>query len=331
MTDVLSVDERGDDSLLVTSIESKSPKRLSWDRFKRDRFAIAGLAVVIFFLLIAIFAPLITKILGISPNALDRDSLNDYGLPNGRFGGISGKHWLGVEPGTGRDILARLIYGARLSLFVGLVATLITTSVGMVLGLIAGYLRGRVDTFLSRLSDLVMTFPSLILTIALVRPGTQRLEAMGVPEGNPARLTYLMLVTLFFGWVGFFRIVRGQTMALREREFVEAARSSGAGSVHILFRQIAPNLWGPIIALASMSLPGYVAYEAALSFLGVGIIAPTASWGIMLQDSVHFYRADPTYFFIPGATLFVLVMAFYLLSEGLRDALDPKNDRQQVA
>ena len=120
-------------------------------------------------------------------------------------------------------------------------------------------------------------------------------------------------------------------MALREREFVESARSSGAGSVHILFRQIAPNLWGPIIALASMSLPGYVAYEAALSFLGVGIIAPTASWGIMLQDSVHFYRADPTYFFIPGATLFVLVMAFYLLSEGLRDALDPKNDRQQVA
>lgn len=156
--------------------------------------------------MIAIFAPLITKILGISPNTLDRDSLNDYGLPQGRFGGISAEHWLGVEPGTGRDILARLIYGARLSLFVGLVATLITTSVGMVLGLVGGYLRGRVDTFLSRLSDLVMTFPSLILTIALVRPGTQRLEAMGVPEGNPARLTYLMLVTLFFGWVGFFAL-----------------------------------------------------------------------------------------------------------------------------
>ena len=318
-------------SVVAASIEGKSPRRLSWERFNRDRLAKVGLAIVLFFVFVAVFAPLITKVLGIAPNTLDRQALNDYGLPAGRFGGISSEHWLGVEPSTGRDILARLIYGARISLLVGFISTCTTTLIGMTTGMAAGYFRGRVDAFLSRLGDVIMTFPTLILTIALTRPGTQRLESMGVPEGNPARLTYIILVMTIFGWVSIFRIVRGQALALREREFIEAARASGAPSRHIIFRQIMPNLWAPIIALVSMSLPGYVAYEAALSFLGVGIIAPTASWGIMLQDSVHYYRADPTYFFIPGFTLVILVFAFYLVGEGLRDALDPKTDRQQLS
>lgn len=330
MTDLVPEVVSDTASAVATSIEGRSPRRLAWDRFNRDRLAKVGLGIVAFYVFLAVFAPLITKVLGISPNALDRQSLNDYGLPAGKFGGISSKHWLGVEPSTGRDILARLIYGARISLLVGTISTITTTAIGMTTGMMAGYFRGKVDTFLSRLGDLIMTFPSLILTIALTRPGTQRLEALGVPEGNPARLTYIILVMTMFGWVSIFRIVRGQALALREREFIEAARASGATSRHIIFRQIMPNLWAPIIALASMSLPGYVAYEAALSFLGVGIISPTPSWGIMLQDSVHYYRADPTYFFLPGFTLFILVFAFYVIGEGLRDALDPKTDRQQL-
>ena len=330
MTDVLTVDERGDDSLLVASIESKSPKRLSWDRFKRDRFAIAGLAVVIFFLLIAIFAPLITKILGISPNALDRDSLNDYGLPNGRFGGISGKHWLGVEPGTGRDIFARLIYGARASLLVGILATLMTTAIGLVIGMVAGYKRGWADSVIGRFMDVTLAFPSFLLIIALTRPFTQRLESLGVPEGNPARMTYIILVLATFGWVYVARVVRGQTLSLREREFVEAAKASGATTRHIIFKQLLPNLWAPVIVIVSLSLPGYVATESTLSFLGLGLMQPAASWGVMLGDSVRYYRTDPTYLFIPGIALVVLVMAFNIVGDAVRDALDPKADRQNL-
>jgi len=302
-----------------------SPKRMAWNRFRRDRWAMVGLAIAAVYLLVALLAPLICKVLGISPTELDRDALNEFGLPKGKFGGISGKHWLGVEPSTGRDILARLMYGARVSLFVGFVCAVLSTAIGMALGMFAGYFRGKFDTVMSRFGDLILTFPSLILVVALTRPATQRLEALGLPEGNPARLTYIILVTTVFGWVGVFRLVRGQTLAIREREFIEAARSSGAPGRHIVFRELMPNLWAPVIAITSTALPGFVGLEAALSFLGVGILPPSASWGVMLDDSVHYYRADPMYFFIPGFSLLVLVMAFYLLGEGLRSALDPKS------
>lgn len=318
------------DSSVATTIEGKSPRQLAWARFRRDKPAMVGLAVVLFFVVIAVFAPLVCRMLGISPYDLDRRALNDYGLPAGRFGGISREHWLGVEPGTGRDILARLIYGARTSLFIGLVSTLVTTVLGVTLGLIAGYARGRVDSVIGRVMDLTLAFPSILLIIALTRPFTQRLEDLGVPEGNPARITYVIIVLALFGWVYVARIVRGQTMSLREREFVEAAKASGAGPMHIVFRQILPNLWAPIIVVVSLSLPGYVAVESTLSFLGVGIIAPAASWGVMLGDSVRYYRADPTYLFIPGTALIILVLAFNLLGDGIRDALDPKAERQNL-
>lgn len=318
------------DSSVATTIEGKSPRQLAWARFRRDKPAMVGLGVVLFFVVIAVFAPLVCRMLGISPYDLDRRALNDYGLPAGRFGGISREHWLGVEPGTGRDILARLIYGARTSLFIGLVSTLVTTVLGVTLGLIAGYARGRVDSVIGRVMDLTLAFPSILLIIALTRPFTQRLEDLGVPEGNPARITYVIIVLALFGWVYVARIVRGQTMSLREREFVEAAKASGAGPMHIVFRQILPNLWAPIIVVVSLSLPGYVAVESTLSFLGVGIIAPAASWGVMLGDSVRYYRADPTYLFIPGTALIILVLAFNLLGDGIRDALDPKAERQNL-
>ena len=316
-----------DDSLLI---EGKSPTRLAWERFRRDRVAVVASFVVIFFVCLALFAPWVCKSLGINPLTLDRKALNDFGLPNGPFGAISRKHLLGVEPGTGRDILARLIYGARVSLFVGFVSTLLTTVIGVVLGIVAGYRRGKIDALISRFTDLTLAFPSLLLIIALTRPFTQRLESLGVPEGNPARLTYIILVLSLFGWVYVARIVRGQTLALREREFVEAARASGAGHWHMVFKELLPNIWAPIIVIVSLSLPGYVAVESTLSFLGVGLLPPDASWGVMLGDSVKYYRADPTYLFVPGVALIVLVLAFNVMGDGIRDALDPKSDRQQL-
>jgi peptide/nickel transport system permease protein len=279
---------------------------------------------------VAAFAPVICAVLGISPYALDGDALNDYGLPKGAFGGISTEHWLGVEPGTGRDIFARLIYGARASLLVGILATLLTTAIGLVIGMVAGYKRGWADSIIGRFMDVTLAFPSFLLIIALTRPFTQRLESLGVPEGNPARMMYIILVLATFGWVYVARVVRGQTLSLREREFVEAAKASGATTRHIIFKQLLPNLWAPVIVIVSLSLPGYVATESTLSFLGLGLMQPAASWGVMLGDSVRYYRADPTYLFIPGIALVVLVMAFNIVGDAVRDALDPKADRQNL-
>ena len=312
------------------SIVSRSPRELAWARLSRDKFARVALGVIIFYLFVAAFAPVICAVLGISPYALDGDALNDYGLPKGAFGGISTEHWLGVEPGTGRDIFARLIYGARASLLVGILATLLTTAIGLVIGVFAGYKRGWADAIIGRFMDLTLAFPSFLLIIALTRPFTQRLESLGVPEGNPARMTYIVLVLATFGWVYVARVVRGQTLTLREREFVEAAKASGATTRHIIFKQLLPNLWAPVIVIVSLSLPGYVATESTLSFLGLGLMQPAASWGVMLGDSVRYYRADPTYLFIPGVALVVLVMAFNLVGDAIRDALDPKTDRQNL-
>ena len=326
-----SVIEETEGSTSAIGVEGKSPRQLAWMRFRRDRFALFAAGVIGFYAFVALFAPVICAVLGISPYTLQSDALNDYGLPLGRFGGISAEHWLGVEPGTGRDILARLLYGARVSLLVGLVATLLTTTIGVSIGIFAGYRRGRADAIISRIMDITLAFPSFLLIIALTRPFTQRLESLGVPEGNPARLTYIVLVLATFGWVYVARIVRGQTLSIREREFVEAARASGAGTAHIVFKQILPNLWAQIIVTVSLSLPGYVAVESTLSFLGLGMLPPAASWGVMLGDSIKYYRADPTYLLIPGTALIVLVLAFNVVGDAVRDALDPKSDRQSIA
>ena len=325
-----SVLEDGIQQNSADTIAGKSPRELAWARMSRDKVSLAALGVIVFYLFVAAFAPVICAVLGISPYALDGDALNDYGLPRGAFGGISTEHWLGVEPGTGRDIFARLIYGARASLLVGILATLLTTSIGLVIGVVAGYKRGWVDSIIGRFMDVTLAFPSFLLIIALTRPFTQRLESLGVPEGNPARMTYIILVLATFGWVYVARVVRGQTLSLREREFVEAAKASGATSRHIVFKQLLPYLWAPVIVIVSLSLPGYVATESTLSFLGLGLMQPAASWGVMLGDSVRYYRADPTYLFIPGIALVVLVMAFNIVGDAVRDALDPKADRQNL-
>lgn len=325
---------KDDDTVVVAPVVAGSiglsPFQLGVQRLRRDRVAVIAAYVVAVYVFIAIFAPLLVQIFNIDPYALDREAINDFGLPAGPLGGISLDHPFGVEPGTGRDILGRLMYGARISLLVGTIGTILTTAVGVTLGIIAGLRRGFLDSMISRLGDVTLAFPSLLLIIALANPMTQRLESLGLPAGNTSRLTYILGVLTLFGWVYMARLVRGQVLSLREREFVEAARSFGAGTGHLVFKQLLPNLWPQIIVFVSLSLPGYVALEATLSFLGVGLLAPAASWGIMLGDSVRYYRAVPTYLFIPGFTLMILVLAFNLLGDGLRDAFDPRSDRQQL-
>lgn len=310
-------------------IEGKSPAQLAWIRFRKDKVAIVALVFSLIIVILALLAPWVCALLNVDPYSLNKTTIDSVGLPNAPFGGMSRAHPLGVEPGTGRDILARLIYGTRVSLIVALIATFITTLIGVVLGIWAGYKRGIVDGIIGRTIDLLLAFPSLLLIISLAPVMQPRLVAMGFPEGNPARMTYIILILSLFGWTYIARIMRGQALSLREREFVAAAQASGAKTSYMIFKEILPNLWAPIIVYASLTVPGYIAIEATFSFLGLGVVAPTASWGGMLADSVRYFRSDPAYLFIPGTALFLLVLAFNLVGDGLRDALDPKGERAQ--
>jgi peptide/nickel transport system permease protein len=203
-------------------------------------------------------------------------------------------------------------------------ATFLTVTIGVLFGIIAGYAGGKTDMVIGRVIDLVLAFPFLLIVMALSGVLTQRLTALGVPEGNPSRVMYLILVMSVFGWAYLARIVRGQVLSLREREFVEAAVAMGANRRRILFTEILPNLWAPIIVYATLLLPTYIGFEAALSFLGVGVIPPDVSFGSMLAQSVSYFNVVPTYLFIPGTVLVILVVTFNLLGDSLRDALDPK-------
>jgi peptide/nickel transport system permease protein len=231
-----------------------------------------------------------------------------------------------VEPLTGRDILARLLYGARVSLFIASVSVLFIVIIGTTVGISAAYKGGWLDTLIGRLTDLILAFPFLLILIALSPVLTQRLEAFGVsPEWS--RFLYLIIVFVFFGWPYLARLIRGQVLSLREREFVEAAVATGAPTRRILFKEILPNLWAPIIVYATISLPTLIAAEAVLSYLGVGIIEPTPSWGKMLSDSVRYFVIIPSYLFIPGTALFLVVFAFNVFGDAIRDALDPRGSR----
>ena len=287
-----------------------------------------SVVVLVVVLAIAILAPVITRIVGVTPDDFNSKAIdNAGGLPLGWAGGISIHHPLGVEPGTGRDLFARLLYGSRVSLLIALSSTAITVVLGVTVGIIAGYSRGWLDTALGRLMDLILAFPLILILLALSNVLTQRLQSTFHLGDVVARVSYLILVLSFFGWPYLARIVRGQVLSLREREFVESAVSMGAGTPRILFREILPNLWAPILVYSTLLLPTFIAAEATLSFLGVGLVPPTPSWGAMLADSVRYFRVDPAYLFIPGTYLFFVVLAFNLLGDSVRDALDPRAGR----
>jgi peptide/nickel transport system permease protein len=309
-------------------VAGRSLRQVVWSRVRHDKVAMTCLVILILLYLIAIFAPLICKVIGVDPYAFDGASISDSGgAPIGDWGGISRAHPLGVEWGTGRDILAQLLYGLRISLLIATSATIITVFLGTVIGIVSGYAGGRTDAVIGRSMDLILAFPFLLIILALSGVLTQRLTSLGVPEGNPSRILYMILVLSVFGWPYLARIVRGQVLSMREREYVEAAIAMGARTPRILFREILPNLWAPILVYATLTLPTYIATEAALSFLGIGVLPPDTSFGAMLANSVSYFSVVPSYLFIPGVVLVVLVVTFNLVGDAVRDALDPRSGR----
>ena len=245
-------------------------------------------------------------------------------MPIGKFGGISLDHPLGVEPGTGRDVLSLLLYGSRISYTVAVITSCTTIGLGMLIGVATGYFRGRVDAIVGRFSDFLLSFPGTFMIIALSLPLVQRVEAMGIAKDNAARIVVLVTFFVFFGWPGFARLVRSQAMSLRERDFIMAAQSQGASNWRIITKEMLPNLWPTAIVFLSLSLPGYLAAEAVFSFLGVGINPPASTFGLVLSDAIKYWRADPAYLMIPCAMLIAIVLALNLLGDAVRDALDTK-------
>ncbi|MDX3231043.1 ABC transporter permease [Streptomyces sp. ME19-01-6] len=320
---VASVDVAAD--VVKASVEGRSLRQIAWMRLKRDKLALAGGAVVVFLVLVAIFAPLIVSLLGHPPNEFHQEEIDPlFGTPKGSMGGISSDFLFGVEPQNGRDVFSRIVYGARISLLVAFLAALVAVVLGTVFGIIAGYFGGWIDTVISRVMDMLLAFPQLLFIISLVSVLPNDLLGL---SGSGVRIAILVSVIGFFGWPYVGRIVRGQTLSLREKEYVEAARSLGAGRRYILFRELLPNLVAPITVYATLMIPTNILTEAALSFLGAGVRPPTASWGQMLSKAVGTYQDDPMFMIIPGLAIFITVLAFNLFGDGVRDALDPKGTR----
>jgi peptide/nickel transport system permease protein len=303
--------ESGDD------IVARSPLQLFWRRFRKDRVALVSLGFVGFLVIVAIAAPLIVKILGLpGPYVQNLNLTDEFGSPLGP----SGAHPFGVDP-LGQDVMSRVIYGTRVSLEVGILGTAIATVIGVTLGLVAGYYRGWVDTLLSRTVDVVLSIPVLLLGLGIGAACAVR----GCLGGaiSPGTSVIIFLIALV-NWTYIFRIVRGLVLSLREREFVDAARALGASNARIMFREILPNLVAPVIVYATLLIPLNILIEASLSFLGVGVRPPTASWGQMIAAATPIFNTAWWYMVFPGAALLLTVLAFNLLGDGLRDALNPR-------
>lgn len=285
-------------------------------RLRKDRGFVAGAGVALLMVLVAAAAPLLTAAAG-QDYTTYHDSLLDSargGVPLGRLGGMGAEHWLGVEPGTGRDLFARVVYGAQVSLGVAVGATVLQVLFGVLVGTTAG-LGGRwADAALTRVVDLVLAVPSLVLAISL----------LAIVPSNWPRPLLLAAVIAVLGWGGTARITRGETLSLRTRDYVAAARLSGAGRLRIARREIAPGLAAPVLTYAALLLPSNMVVEAGLSFLGVGVRPPTPSWGQMLSSATTWFRADPMYVLVPGGLLFLTLLAFVLVANGLRRVLDPR-------
>jgi len=296
--------------------------QLFWRRFRQDKVALTSLAFIVVLVLVAfVIGPLLAKAAGLpGPNVQNSGALDQFGTPTGP----SSAHPFGVDT-LGRDILARVIAGARVSLVVAIVATAISVTIGVVVGLIAGFYRGVVDTLLSRLIDILLAFPILLLALGIAAACSLGKGCLGglVKPG----LTVVIFVIAFVNWTYIGRIVRGQVLSLREKEFVEASRSLGASNRRIIFTEILPNLIAPIIVYSTLVIPQNILFEAALSFLGVGVQPPQASWGAMIAEAASIFDSAWWYMVFPGAALLLTVLAFNLLGDGLQDALNPRRGR----
>jgi peptide/nickel transport system permease protein len=305
-----------------TPIAGRSLGQIAWTRLKRDKVAITGGLVVVFLILVAVFAPLIVDLLGHPPNEFHEALVNpDLQVPDGRFGGVSKDFLFGIEPVNGRDLFSRVVYGSRISLLIAFLATLLSVVIGVTMGITAAFFGGWVDAVIGRLMDIFLAFPLIVFAIALA--GVIPNSAFGL-SGDALKIAVLVFIIGFFAWPYIGRIIRGQALSLREREFVDAARSLGAGSGYILRHELLPNLVAPILVYSTLLIPTNILFEAALAYLGVGIQPPTATWGGMLNAAAGWYQIDPWFMVPPGMAIFVTVLAFNLFGDGLRDALDPR-------
>ncbi len=307
-------------------VVGRSPGRLAWMRLRRDRVAIASGGALVFFILLAAAAPLVSMAYGKDP--LDRfpDRLDRNGFPLG-YAGFDSSHWLGIQPGNGRDVFIQLVYGLRTSLMIAFTAAVLTIALGIVIGIVAGYLGGWVDAAITWVIDLVLAFPFFIFCFAFVPLAINQRYGPRDEVSPWFRGGLLVVIFVMFNWTYTARLVRGQVLSLREREFVDAARASGASTGHILFRELLPNLWAPILVTFSLNVPSLITAEAALSFLNIGMVEPTPDLGRLINDSVDYIRDVPSFTIVGGTTLFLLVLSFNLFGDSLRDALDPKSTR----
>ncbi len=294
----------------AAKIEGRSTWQLAWARIRRDRAAVISFVIIVLIILVAIFAPVFAALTGHGVNEQFRTTgLTPDGLPV-----APGRTFLMGTDDQGRDILVRLAYGARVSLFVGVAATFATVVVGGVLGLAAGFLGGITDTIMARFVDLVLSLPYLLFAICLVS------------VSHPS-LQIVIIVIALFGWAAVARIVRGQVLSIREKEYVESARSLGAGNWRIMFVDILPNVTAQLIVYATLLIPVSIVAEASLSYLGLGVPPPTADWGQMLSEAQSVYQQAWWYLVFPGLALVITTLAFNIFGDGVRDALDPRFDR----
>jgi peptide/nickel transport system permease protein len=311
-------------------VAGRSPTQLAVARFRKDRASMVALAICIIYIVAAIAAPLLVKFNVLEPLTYHQKLLDVSlgGIPKSSFGGISAAHPLGVEPSTGRDVLSRLMLGLTWSLGIALTGVVFTMVVGAVLGIVSGMSGGFVDATIGRLIDLTLSFPQTLMLLALSGAAILFLqESVGIGNRDIANAIFVIFILSAFGWPPVARVVRGQVLSLREREYVDAARLFGASRRRLYFKEILPNLWAPLLVYFTLLLPAYVSAEAAFNFLGVGVKPPTPTLGNILRYSVSFMDADFLFFFIPGLVLAIIVVSFNLLGDGIRDALDPKSSR----
>src|SRR5579875_3841434 len=291
------------------AIEGRSQWQLTWRRLRHDKVAVGSGVVILVMVALAIAAPAFAALTGHGPT----QQFNSGTALNGIPVGPGRAFWLGADE-QGRDLFVRILYGARVSLFVGIVTTAIGAAIGVAAGLTAGYFGGWVDTVLARFVDAVLAFPYIVLALALA-------VVLG------PSLPVVMGIITFFSWAGIARIVRGQTLSIKEKEYIEAARSLGAGPFRIMFLDILPNLLAPVLVVGTLYIPQAVVFESTLSYLGLGIQPPTASWGNILADAQNFYQTSWWYVVFPALALLITTLAFNLLGDGIRDAMDPRTER----
>ena len=309
-------------------IAGRSPGRIAFDRLRSDKVAVISFFLVLSFVFVAVFAPLLTRAFGVELDAGDpSEELSVFGFP--LIGppdfGFTWDAPLGIAPGSADDNLAQWFYGARTSLEVAAAATIGSTVLGIVIGLVAGFSRGWLDRIITFVIDVFLSFPFLLGALALAPILVNRF-ATDEAALDRAQFISLVLILTFFGWMYLARLIRGEVLSLREREFVQAARAIGVPTRSILFRELLPNLVAPIVVSISLGLPAYVTAEAGLAFLGIGLTG-RPSWGQTISEGAQFFNTYPLYLWAPVVGIMVLVVALNLLGDSVRDAFDPKTRR----